>query len=637
MHLRLKTKISLTMAALVLSVVAVNSSLNVASLERQVVRQVYGRANIVAQQVFFQAQNALSEAATAGNAPASDSPADLRAYVRDSLANSKALDSFINGEVGYSSFVYEVTIVDYNGTALISSDSTLIDRPVLRRTPLDQLVSSGALAQLRVMYGPPRAYEVTYPFKLGPAGRQVPFGEIRVAVQTGLLRNEITPSLRSAAWLALGSVLISVLLAAIVSSISLSPLKRISAQLDRISRGEFDPQPVQTTDEFGQVSSKISRIGQQLRGVQEIFSTLRENLDQVLGGLEDGLLLFTRDGRAVMVSPAVERFLGVPADQLLGRMADDIFPAGNPVRRALSLDEGAISPVTTEVELPSPTGEAPQHVGIGAQIISEGGTRMGALVTLTDLESRARISTQLQVSERMSAIGRIMSGVAHEVKNPLNSMRLWVESLKEHLPADEELPQHALKVLDTEIDRLDTVVKRFLDFTRSVELHPEDTQLAELMDEVVNVARPQLERANVAVETHYARSLPAARVDRELVRQALLNLVLNAVQAMPEGGVLTLSLERRGDMAAIQVKDTGVGISPEHRNRVFQLFFTTRPGGSGIGLASTYRTVQLHNGAIDFETELGRGTSFRIELPLERPGENSSRSRETKTTVEHSA
>ena len=620
MHLRLKTKITLTMAALVLSVVAVNSSLNVASLERQVVRQVYGRANIVAQQVFFQAQNALSEAATAGNAPASDSPADLRAYVRDSLANSKALDSFINGEVGYSSFVYEVTIVDYNGTALISSDSTLIDRPVLRRTPLDQLVSSGALAQLRVMYGPPRAYEVTYPFKLGPAGRQVPFGEIRVAVQTGLLRNEITPSLRSAAWLALGSVLISVLLAAIVSSISLSPLKRISAQLDRISRGEFDPQPVQTTDEFGQVSSKISRIGQQLRGVQEIFSTLRENLDQVLGGLEDGLLLFTRDGRAVMVSPAVERFLGVPADQLLGRMADDIFPAGNPVRRALSLDEGAISPVTTEVELPSPTGEAPQHVGIGAQIISEGGTRMGALVTLTDLESRARISTQLQVSERMSAIGRIMSGVAHEVKNPLNSMRLWVESLKEHLPADEELPQHALKVLDTEIDRLDTVVKRFLDFTRSVELHPEDTQLAELMDEVVNVARPQLERANVAVETHYARSLPAARVDRELVRQALLNLVLNAVQAMPEGGVLTLSLERRGDMAAIQVKDTGVGISPEHRNRVFQLFFTTRPGGSGIGLASTYRTVQLHNGAIDFVTEVGRGTTFRLVLPL--AGEN---------------
>jgi len=637
MHLRLKTKITLTFAALVLAVVAVISYLNVASLERQVVRQAESRANLAAQQVFYQAQNALSEAAAAGNAPASDSPADLRAYVRDALANSKALDSLISGEMGYSSLVYEVTIVDHDGAALISSDSTLIDRPVLRRTPLDQLVNSGVLAQLRVNYGPPRAYEVTYPFKLGAAGRQVPFGEIRVAVQTGLLRTDITPSLRSSGWLALGSVLVSVLLAAVVSSISLSPLKRISAQLDRISRGEFDPQPVQTTDEFGQVSSKISRIGQQLRGVQEIFSTLRENLDQVLGGLEDGLLLFTRDGRAVMVSPAVERFLGVPADQLLGRMAEDIFPAGHPVRRALGLDEGAIAPVSTEVELPSPTGEAPQHVGIGAQVITEGGTRMGALVTLTDLESRERISTQLQVSERMSAIGRIMSGVAHEVKNPLNSMRLWIETLKEFIPADEELPKEAVRVLDSEIDRLDTVVKRFLDFTHPVELHPEETQLAALIDEVVGVARPQMERAKVEVATHYAKALPAARVDRELIRQALLNLVLNAVEAMPEGGRLTLTLERHGDMAEIQVKDTGRGISPEHRNRIFQLFFTTRPGGSGIGLASTFRTIQLHNGAIDFETEMGRGTSFRIELPLERPGEGSGRIRDSRTTVEHSA
>jgi PAS domain S-box-containing protein len=637
MHLRLKTKITLTFAALVLAVVAVISYLNVASLERQVVRQAESRANLAAQQVFYQAQNALSEAAAAGNAPASDSPADLRAYVRDALANSKALDSLISGEMGYSSLVYEVTIVDHDGAALISSDSTLIDRPVLRRTPLDQLVNSGVLAQLRVIYGPPRAYEVTYPFKLGAAGRQVPFGEIRVAVQTGLLRTDITPSLRSSGWLALGSVLVSVLLAAVVSSISLSPLKRISAQLDRISRGEFDPQPVQTTDEFGQVSSKISRIGQQLRGVQEIFSTLRENLDQVLGGLEDGLLLFTRDGRAVMVSPAVERFLGVPADQLLGRMAEDIFPAGHPVRRALGLDEGAIAPVSTEVELPSPTGEAPQHVGIGAQVITEGGTRMGALVTLTDLESRERISTQLQVSERMSAIGRIMSGVAHEVKNPLNSMRLWIETLKEFIPADEELPKEAVRVLDSEIDRLDTVVKRFLDFTHPVELHPEETQLAALIDEVVGVARPQMERAKVEVATHYAKALPAARVDRELIRQALLNLVLNAVEAMPEGGRLTLTLERHGDMAEIQVKDTGRGISPEHRNRIFQLFFTTRPGGSGIGLASTFRTIQLHNGAIDFETEMGRGTSFRIELPLERPGEGSGRIRDSRTTVEHSA
>ena len=151
--------------------------------------------------------------------------------------------------------------------------------------------------------------------------------------------------LRSAGLLALASVLLSVFLAAVVSSALLRPVERISAQLDYISRGEFDQKPLESADEFGQVSTKISQIGQQLRGVREIFSTLRENLDQILGGLEDGLLLFTRDGRAVMVSPAVEHFLGIPADQLLGRRASEIFPPRQPLSNALGMSGDDFEPV----------------------------------------------------------------------------------------------------------------------------------------------------------------------------------------------------------------------------------------------------------------------------------------------------
>ncbi len=187
---------------------------------------------------------------------------------------------------------------------------------------------------------------------------------IRVAVQTGLLRSDITPALRSAGLLALSSVGISVLLAALVSSVSLAPLKRITAQLDRISKGEFDQKPLERGDEFGQVSTKISQIGMQLRGVREIFSTLRENLDQVLGGLDDGLLLFSLDGRAVMVSPAVERFLCMPADQLLGRRAEDIFPPDHPVREAIKLTDGEFEPVgAAEVILAGPDSPA-RRVGV---------------------------------------------------------------------------------------------------------------------------------------------------------------------------------------------------------------------------------------------------------------------------------
>ena len=614
--MRLKTKITLVVVLLVLAVVGVTSLLYLQTLTQQVIRQADARANLVTQQVFLQAQNALRDAAGQGQAPASSQSDDVREYVRKALDQNSALTSLMDAEVGYSFLVYEVAIVDLDNNVLISSPSRP-DRKAPSRPPLSQLVNAGFLRQLRVLYGPPQAYEVAYPFKLGAPGQQMPFGEIRVAAQTGLLATEITPALRSAGWLALGSVLASMILAILVSNTTLAPLERISAQLDRISRGEFDQAPLERRDEFGQVSTKIIAIGQQLRGVREIFSTLRENLDQVLGGLEDGLLLFTRDGHAVMVSPSVQNFLGVPADRLLGRLAGDIFPEGHPLRSVLGLAGDEFAPVAAaEVDL---SGEAPgvppRRFGVSVQVITEGGTRMGALVTLRDLDSLERISRQLQVSERLAALGRVTAGVAHEVKNPLNSMRLWLENLKECLPAGEEMPRQAVAVLDSEIDRLDSVVKRFLDFMRTPEMRLEETQLEDLLREISEVAHPQLDRAGVQLETSYA-DLPPLNVDRALIKQALLNLVLNAIEAMPQGGKLTLALGRRGDRAEIRVTDTGKGIAPEHRTRIFQLFFTTRPGGSGIGLASAYRAVQLHDGEIDFDSEVGRGTTFRIDLPL---------------------
>jgi PAS domain S-box-containing protein len=417
------------------------------------------------------------------------------------------------------------------------------------------------------------------------------------------------------------ALIISTLLAAIVSRAALAPLANISAQLDRISAGQYDaPGPDDTRfggsgDELGQVSRKISQVGQQLRGVHEIFSTMRENMNSVMSGLEDGLLLFTRDARAVMISPAAEKFLGAQSGQLLGRRVTEIFPAGHPLRDALHLEGDELSEVASETELQTPDG--PKRVGVSVQAIQEDGERMGALVTLRDLDSLESINTQLQVSERLAALGRITAGVAHEVKNPLNSMRLWLENLKESIPLEPDSNAfQAVQVLDKEIDRLDAVVKRFLDFTRPMEIRLEATHLPDLLTEVLEIAQPQFQKANVQVAQLLPIDVPEVYVDRALLQQAVLNLVLNAVDAMPDGGQLRVVLSRRGDMAEIAVGDTGRGISPENRQKIFQLFFTTRPGGSGIGLASTFRIVQLHNGSIDFTSEVGRGTTFRIELPL---------------------
>jgi signal transduction histidine kinase len=217
----------------------------------------------------------------------------------------------------------------------------------------------------------------------------------------------------------------------------------------------------------------------------------------------------------------------------------------------------------------------------------------------------------------------VTAGVAHEVKNPLNSMRVWLEVLKVNLPAGNE-PQQAAQMLDSEIDRLDRVVKTFLDFTRAVELEIAESDPVSLLEEVLRGARPAISAAGVELVTHIPSSFPPIRMDRQLIYQAILNLVLNACDAMSGGGRLTVSLSQAGDRAEICVSDTGCGIPKENRAKIFQLFFTTRRGGTGMGLANAFRFVQLHGGSIEFESEVGRGTAFRMDLPLVRATESSS-------------
>jgi len=257
---------------------------------------------------------------------------------------------------------------------------------------------------------------------------------------------------------------------------------------------------------------------------------------------------------------------------------------------------------------------------VSAQVIREHGNRMGALVTLRDVGSIERIGSQLQLSERMAVLGRQTAGVAHEVKNPLNSMRLWLEVLKANMPVDPE-PQQAVRMLDSEIDRLDRAVKTFLNFTRPVELKMEETDLRALLDEVLDAARPTVTKTGLTLRADLLPDLPPALIDRQLIHQAVLNLVLNACDFTDPGGTISVSLKRAGEFAVIAVQDTGRGIPQEDQKKIFQLFFTTRPGGSGIGLANTFRFVQLHNGRIEFESEPGRGTTFRVELPLARLAE----------------
>lgn len=227
----------------------------------------------------------------------------------------------------------------------------------------------------------------------------------------------------------------------------------------------------------------------------------------------------------------------------------------------------------------------------------------------------ARMASQFDVASRLAAISRISGGVAHEIKNPLNAISLRLDLLRAHAEVQQNGMIPEIDILSNEVRRLDRVVKTFLDFSRPLEVRFADVDLAALTGEVANLMTPQARASGV--EMHFEAPAEPARMrgDADLLKQAVLNLVTNALEAMKGGGKLSLKVESTGDTAVVEIADNGPGIPPEVRDKVFQLYFTTKERGSGIGLAMTYRAVQLHNGTVDFTSELGRGTTFRLQFP----------------------
>jgi len=222
------------------------------------------------------------------------------------------------------------------------------------------------------------------------------------------------------------------------------------------------------------VSRKIERVGQRMRNVEEVFSALKENLDQILGNLQDGILLFTGDGRAVLVSEAAGRFLNTERDNILGLQAREIFDRSTVLGRALheAFDTGI---ALIQEEILTETG---RRIQASVDFIFDDRTShgLGALITLHDLESAEAIESEIELSRRMAAIGRLTSGVGHEVKNPINAIVVHVELLKSKLTGASAPATRHLEIIEAEIHRLDRVVQLLVDFSRPVELqlHEQD-------------------------------------------------------------------------------------------------------------------------------------------------------------------
>lgn len=536
-------------------------------------------------------------------------PKALRAAITSYLQTDTNLNEMLESVVGNSRIIYDAAIIDPSGVAILDTNPIMNGKAVPDRPSLSVLRDAGFRRQLRLLYGPSTVYDVS----IGLEMDRQSFGSIRVGVSTVFLRNELTPKLQQAAFFSVVAIFCSLVLAAVVSNVALGPLKAIARNLDSASAGDLLPEEEQSSDEVGLVSLKIAHLGRRIRDTNQIFSALKDNVEQVMSKLQDGLMLFTSDSRVVLVSASAEKFLGRPRREILGRTAEEIFSDGT-VLGAVVLPAFQKQRPLVQYEFDAADR---RRVQVSLDFIQEKGTQIGALLTMRDAESVRRIEDEIEISRRLSASGRLTRGVAHEVKNPINAIVLHLQLLQNKLKQDDPDTRRHMAIIGNEIHRLDRVVQILVDFTRPRDLHLEEADLRKIFEEVAVLAAPDAARRGVSVVRELPNEPLAVRIDADLMKQAILNLVINGVQAMSQGGTLTLVAYREEDTIIGEVRDQGIGIPPDAQEKIFELYFTTKgdQGGSGIGLAQTYQIMQWHYGGVEFDSIVGAGTTFRLRLP----------------------
>jgi signal transduction histidine kinase len=625
--MRLKTKLVVSATGLTFALVLVLSASFVSELMRQRIEQT-AAANDVQSRGVLLITRLVVEAGLREHPPADTSSEALHAAVVDALRTRPALADVMNAIVRYSPDVQDVSVTDAHGMTLVSTDPDAVNQPAAFRFSLAS-VQDGSLAhQLKVLFGKPRVLDISQSLDRNNA----PFLVAHVGVRSTFLKNSYEPWLRAALFLTLAAALAAMVCAGLLANVALRPLEAISARLESLTLAGRDASALLVAGSIGsdtvvRVTKTIDRLGEQIRTQEAGYTALQANLNQMLDTLRDGVLLFTADLRAVMVSDAVAYFLTTPGggghEEMVGKRLEEIFAPESALGAAVleAFAEGG------QVSAQGVTLEDGRQVQISLDRIDDGlgGGNMGTLLTLRDMESAAQLGQELEVSRRLAAIGKLTAGVGHEVKNPINAMVVHLELLRGKLtPGGREAfagAQRHVDILAGEMQRLDRVVQTLADFSRPMELHLREHDLRQVVGVVMELTAAEMEENGVGVTVEAPHEAMMVRADAELMQQAVLNLLLNGMQAMPKGGALLVKMRRDHQFVVVEVIDEGEGIPAELLPRIFELYFTTKPKGSGIGLAMTYRILQLHGGAMDVRSNADpnspeRGTVFTFRLPI---------------------
>ena len=338
--------------------------------------------------------------------------------------------------------------------------------------------------------------------------------------------------------------------------------------------------------------------------------------DEVVASLPVGLIAADPDGRIAFFNHAAEKITGRSRHDAIGR----------PVSQALGDDSAGLARffepgeqiVDKEMEW-SFDGEATIPLSISASgIINEEGSYVGRILILRDLRELKQLQEQVRRQEKLSAIGGLAAGVAHEIRNPLSSIKGLASYFGGKFDEGSE-DRETADVLEREADRLNRVVSQLLDFARPSDVKMKNSNVNRLIDHSVSLVRQDAKMKNIAILTEKDENLPEIPLDRDRIAQCLLNLYLNSIAAMDEGGALTVrSMKGPGNGVIIEVEDVGRGIESRDMNRIFDPYFTTKASGTGLGLAIVHKIIESHGADISVKSAPGRGTVFTISLKGDR-------------------
>jgi signal transduction histidine kinase len=617
MRLSLKTRQVAGVTSIVGLAVVMLGGLYVSGVARVRLEESGARGQFLANAIFHRAR----EVAAANPDPY----AALRA--------DPGLRSILESSV-YSQNVTYAAIVDAADVAIAHSDADRAGQRLPAQPELNTLLGERPWRQLRAIYADDgRTMEIQQPLLRG----DVRFGTIRIGVSMLLTRADLDRALKPAIITALAALVAASLVAMLLAQSLLRPIHLIRSGLSRLGRGEFGVMvDLPRQDELGELGGFFNAVSAQLSADRTRLAGEKSTLESVVDRLEDAVAFFTPGGELLFANPAMSLLLS--SDTGASTLADLWLPE-HPCRLLVEqtcADGQSRGPMSVRPNDPAADGrlnDAPAAAGAASPngrlvmthaVNDPAGRIIGVMLVSRDLGYLGEVQSTIQYSRKLAALSRLTAGVAHEIKNSLHAMIIHLELIKQKLsggrteqePVDRQAANVHVEVIATALRRLDEMLQGLLKFTRPEELRLQTVSLASVIEAMMPIVSAEAQKSGVEVTVECPPDLPALRADPAMLQQALLNLALNACQAMPGGGRLRIAGRSvRDRRIEVVVEDTGAGIAPEHLDKVFNLYFTTRPGGTGIGLSMVYRTIQLHDGEIEVQSSPGKGTAFRVTLP----------------------